>query len=101
MNDQKIEKIEDYLLRLTEDVATVKAKLEVIDSLKESVDNMNALKGEIDLLRLTVTTLENRVTKLEDNISEDDKNKKNTTMQTIFTIIATLVSAIFIEQIIK
>lgn len=100
MSEQKIEKIEDYLLRITEDIATVKAKLEIIDNLKESVDNINALKGEIDLLRFTITTLDSRISKLEDDVITDDRDTKNNITQTIFTIIATLISAIFIDRII-
>ena len=43
--DNKIEKLENYLLKLTEDIATVKAKLELMDDVKEAIDNMQLVKS--------------------------------------------------------
>lgn len=98
--DNKIEKLENYLLKLTEDIATVKAKLELMDDVKEAIDNMQLVKSEIEILRLTVSTLENRVNRLEEEIAEETKYKSRSVMKTIITILATIVSGFILEKLI-
>lgn len=98
--------IESYLLRLIEDVAVVKTRLDNLDSLSIKVESaldkmekqaikMESVNMEIISLKHEVESLEKRVNELEnyqhENVSSENKNYKSSIYAVVTTIIGAMI----------
>lgn len=100
------DKIENLLLKLLEDMAVVKAKL---DSIEEIKNDARELEGKVDLIESSqsthhkqITSLEKRQSALEEFIrtemSDSNKQHKTTTVSVgiaILTAVLSLVITLF------
>ena len=100
------DKIENLLLKLLEDMAVVKAKL---DSIEEITNDARELEGKVDLIESSqsthhkqITSLEKRQSALEEFIrtemSDSNKQHKTTTVSVgiaILTAVLSLVITLF------
>lgn len=98
--------IESYLLRLIEDVAVVKTRLDNLDSLSDKVEmvldkmEMQAIKMEsanmeIIALKREMEDLDKRVNELEgyiyENVNDENKNYKSSVYAVVTTIIGAII----------
>ena len=96
------DKIENLLLKLLEDMAVVKAKL---DSIEEIKNDARELEGKVDLIESSqsthhkqITSLEKRQSALEEFIrtemSDSNKQHKTTTVSVGIAILTAVLSLI-------
>lgn len=96
--------IESYLLRLIEDVAVVKTRLDNLDNLSEKVETaldkmdkqaikMETATMEIRALKSKVEELDKRLNDLEDSMKDDVINTNNNFKNAIFAVVTTIIGA--------
>ena len=100
MDDKKIESL---LLKLIEDMAVVKNKLELLEEIKEEqkevLKKVDKLEDKVASHKVRVDTIEKRVDKiesyLEDRIIDSDKNHKSIVASVVICIITACINIIF------
>lgn len=99
--------IESYLLRLIEDVAVVKTRLNNLDTLSVKVEtalnkmDKHALKMEtatmeIKALKREVEELDKRLNDIEDSIRDDVKDNNKSYRNSIYAVVTTIIGAMII-----
>ena len=100
MDDKKIESL---LLKLLEDMAVVKNKLELLEEIKEEqkevLKKVDKLEDKVASHKVRVDTIERRVDKiekyLEDKVMSTEKNHKSIMVSVIVCIITSCINIIF------
>lgn len=101
------ETIESYLLRLIEDVAVVKTRLDNLDNLSNKMETvldkmdkqaikMETATMEINALKREVEELDKRINKLEDSMHDDVKDENKSHKNLWFTIAGSVIGAIIL-----
>lgn len=99
--------IESYLLRLIEDVAVVKTRLDNLDNLSAKVETaldkmdkqaikMETANMEINALKREVEELDKRLNELEDSMKDDIKDTNNNYKSSIYAVVTTIIGAMIL-----
>lgn len=99
--------IESYLLRLIEDVAIVKTRLDNLDNLSVKVETalnkmdkhaikMETATMEINALKREVEELDKRLNDLEDTMLDDVKDTNKNFKNSIYVVITTIIGAMIL-----